>query len=550
MTVDATSRSAIRTRLAIFVAGALLVVIRFTLPANAFWISDAGNKNLVAENFAASGYRHVSIGYPAADIDPNFRWFPAAGGHFRRLGAHYFSIVPWVFPLLAAALGTLWIPFAAGIGILMMMPSLLREAGSDADPAWAVLVTAFATPIAFYSLDFWEHTLATLLATGVVVLLLRRKPLLAGLAAGASIVIRDEGYVLLAAVIIALAVAHELRPRIAPLLAGTAIVIAPYWLAQWMIFGNPFGLHLAVHAVGDSVSFPARIVRNVLYFLFHFHDRPLIAALLALPAAAAIVIGFRRRRPEQGSRAEDIAAVLVGIGAMIGIIVWITDNDPIINTIFTQGLFLFLPFTVLFLTRWRELVTGNNAMAVIARIAAVYVVLMPLVLRANWSGVVWGPRYFLTIVPLLVVLSLRRSKIAVGLIVISFVLEGYGLVLLHRKLDATSQLVTIVRAAPQAVISDVYWLPEELSALYFEKKFMQPPDDRELLAALAALRAGNVREVTVVLSPRYLWYSPNARAYLESMAVRRVLFDPPGVPLLRAEVLVCDLSRSENLPRQ
>jgi hypothetical protein len=122
---------------------------------------------------------------------------------------------------------------------------------------------------------------------------------------------------------------------------------------------------------------------------------------------------------------------------------------------------------------------------------------------------------------------------------------------LHRKLDATSQLVNIVRTAPQAVISDVYWLPEELSALYFEKKFMQPPDDLELINALTSLRASNVREVTVVLSPRYHWYSPNARAYLESLAVRRVRFDPPGVPLLRAEVLVCQLfPRSENLQQR
>src|SRR5258708_29030273 len=112
-----------------------------------------------------------------------------------------------------------------------------------------------------------------------------------------------------------------------------------------MIFGNTLGLHLAVHAADDDVSLPARIVRTVLYFLFHFHARPLIAALLAVPAAAAIVIGFRRRKPAQGSHAEVIAAVFVGIGSLIGIIFWITDSDPIIDTIFTPRLFLFLPFT-------------------------------------------------------------------------------------------------------------------------------------------------------------------------------------------------------------
>jgi hypothetical protein len=541
-----------RTRLTILAAAALLVAIRITLPSGAFWISDAGNKNLVAQNFAAGGYRHISIGYPAAGIDPAFRWFPAAGGHFRRLAGHYFSIVPWVFPLLSAPFGTIWIPLAAGIGILMMMPALLRAAGSDADPAWAVLVTAFATPLAFYSLDFWEHTLATLLATAAVVLLLRRSPWLAGLAAGASIVIRDEGYVFLAAVIIALAVSRELRTSIAPLLAGVAIVVAPYWFAQWLIFGNPLGLHILVHTADEGVSLPVRLLRNVFYFLFQFHDRPLIAVLLAIPAAAAIVVGFRRA---DSRRAKDwlsvIPAALAGVASLIGVILCIIDRDPIVNTIGTQGLFLFLPFTALFLIRWRSLVTSSDAMAVIARIAAVYIVLMPLMLRANWSGIVWGPRYFLTIVPLLVVLSLRRSTLAVALIAVSFALEVHGLILLRRKLDATSQLAALVRAAPQAVISDVYWLPEELSAIYFEKKFMQPPDDRELLAALATLRAADVHELTVVLSPRYRWYSPNARALLQSMAVRRIHFDPAGVPLLRVEVLVCDLrSRSENLPRR
>jgi hypothetical protein len=528
-----------RTRLAIFAAAALLVAIRIALPAGAFWISDAGNKKLVAANVAESGYRHLAIGYPAAALDPGFRWFPAAGGHFRRLGGHYFSIVPWVFPLLAAPFGTPFIPLAAGIGILMLMPLLVRAVGSEADPAWVVIATAFATPLAFYALDFWEHTLATLLATAAVVLLLRGRPLLAGLALGASIVIRDEGYVFLAAVIIALAVARDLRPRIAPLLIGAAIILAPYWIAQAMIFGNPLGLHLLVHTSSGDVALPVRLLRNFFYFLVQFHERPAVAVLLAIPVVAAIIVGSDGRLSAYSSGRDWIVPVLVGAASLVGVVLCIIEDDPIVNTIWTQGLFLFLPFTALFLTRWRELVTRQDAMETVARISALYIVLMPLVLRANWSGIVWGPRYFLTIVPLLVVLSLGRSKLSVALVAVSILLEVHGLLLLHRKLAATAQLVAVVRAAPQVVISDVYWLPEELSAIYFEKKFMQPTDDRELLAALATLRASGVHEIAVVLAPRYHWYSPRARALLESLAVRRIRFDPAGVPLLRVEVLDC-----------
>jgi hypothetical protein len=535
----------LRARLAILAVAAVLAAIRIALPSGVFWISDAGNKFLVAENVRQG---HLSIGYPAADLDPAFRWFPAAGGHFRRIGGHYFSIVPWVFPALAAPFDPRLLPLLAGIGVLMLIPPLLRAVGSDAHPALAVIAAAFATPLAFYSLDFWEHMPATLAATLAVLLLLRQRPILAGFAAGASIALRDEGYVLLTALVVALAVVRELRPRIWRLLLGAAVVVAPFWIAQWAIFGNPFGLHLAVHAAPDGVPLLLRLGRNLFYFLFQLHERPWIALLLAVPALAAVVAGSFDRDPSglfaplrRLRMTQLAAAIAVGIASAIGAAMMMFDPDPILGTIWTQGLFLFLPFTALFLTRWREMVTRRDAMGVLARVAAVYIVLMPLVLRANWAGVVWGPRYFLTIVPLLVVLSLRRNRLSAALVILSIGIELFGLVLLHRKLEATSQLAQLVRAAPEVVITDVYWLPEELSASYFEKKIMQPPDDRELLVALVTMRAHGVRRFTFVTSPRYRWFSPRARALVESMAVRRVRFDPPGVPLLRVEVLECTL---------
>jgi hypothetical protein len=518
-----------RSSLTILAVAALLVAMRLALPAGAFWISDAGNKFLVAENFAASGFRHVSIGYPAADLDPSFRWFPAAAGHFRPIGGRYFSIVPWLFPLLAAltstTTSTTWLPLIAGIGIAMLVPPLLRAMGSDVNPSLAIAATIFATPLAFYSLDFWEHTLATLLATLAVVLLLRRSPLLAGLAAGASVAIREEGYVFVVAVLVG---AFAWR-----FLAGALAALIPFWIAQQLIFGNPFGLHLASHVGGKDVALPARIVRNVLYFLFHFHQRWWVAALLALPALAAIVVGSIRA----SERVRTIAAAGCGVASAIGLLLMFANDDPIVDTIFTQGLFLSLPLAALFLVRWRELVQHD----VVARIVAVYIVLMPLVLRANWSGIVWGPRYFLTIVPLLVALSLRRGRLALALVAVSIAIQLFGLVLLHRKVTAGAELVALLRKAPQVIVTDVYWLSEEASAIYFDKKMMQPPDDRELLLALASLRAHGVRDFAFVTSPRYRWFSPRARALVESLAVRRTRFAPRGVPLLSVDIVECKL---------
>jgi hypothetical protein len=519
----------VSSRAAILAVAALLVAMRLALPVGAFWISDAGNKFLLAENFAASGFRHVSIGYPAADLDPAFRWFPAAAGHFRPIGGRFFSIVPWLFPLLASLTSTTWLPLFAGIGIAMLVPPLLRATGSDVNPSLAIVATIFATPLAFYSLDFWEHTLATLLATLAVLLLLRKSPLLAGLAAGASVAIREEGYVFIVAVVVALlGAAFAWR-----FLAGALAMLIPFWIAQQLIFGNPFGLHLFSHLGGEHVALPARIVRNILYFVFHFHQRWWIAALLALPALAAIVVGSVRA----SERVRGITAAACGLASAIGLLLLMTNDDPIVDTIFTQGLFLSLPLAALFLVRWRELVQRD----VIARIVAVYIVLMPLVLRANWSGIVWGPRYFLTIIPLLVVLSLRRGRLALALVALSIAIQLFGLVLLHRKVTAGAELVALLRAAPQVIVTDVYWLPEEASAIYFDKKMMQPPDDRQLLLALASLRAHGVGDFAFVTSPRYRWFSPRARALVESLAVRRTRFAPRGVPLLNVDVLECKL---------
>lgn len=510
-----------KARAAILAVAAVLIAYRAALPQRVFWISDAGNKFLLAQNFVAGGFRHVAVGYPAADLDPAFRWFPAAAGHFVRSGGAFFSIVSPAFPFAAAPFPPALLPLIAGIGIAMLIPPLLRAAKSDVDPALAIIATALATPIAFYSLDFWEHTTATFFATAAVVLLLRGSPLLAGVAAGVSIVFREEGYVFAAAVLLTMFAWR--------FVAGLAAVVIPWWIAQFAIYGNPFGLHLASHAAAGTAG---SIGRNVAYFLFQFHERPAVALLLAAPFVTAIVIGALRE--VRGRTAVPIAC---GVASAIGIALLIADRDPILNTIPTQGLFLFLPFVSLFLVRWRDAWSREP----LARIAIIYIVLMPLVLRANWSGVVWGPRYFLTIVPLLVVLSLQRGRLTPALVAVSIALEVFGLVLLHRKLEATAGLASALRAAPQVVISDVYWLPEEMGALYFEKKMLQPTDDRELVIALNTLRAHGVRDVAVVLSPRYRWFSPRARTLLESLAVRRTVFAPPRVPLLRADILECRL---------
>jgi hypothetical protein len=534
----------VRARTAILIVAATLIAARSLLPAGVFWISDAGNKYLVAENFVAGGFAHVAIGYPAAELDPGFRWFPTAGEHFRRVGAQFFSIVSFVFPLLNAPFvallgeaGATILPLLGGIGVLALVPRIARAAGVRDDAATIVAV-ALATPLAFYALDFWENTLAAFLALAAIALLLRQRAWLAGGAVGLSCALREEGYVFLVA--LGIAVAMRERRAALRLLAGAAAVIVPLLVAQQLIYGNPLGLHLAVHTAADGIALPERLARNVFYFLLQFHERTGLAGVLALAPVAAIIVGA----VGAGERARLVAQSAVLVAAAAGLALIVLHGDPITNTRYTQGLLLFLPFSVLFATRWRELVSGgpdrtDDVVRLLARTVCIYVAVMPLVLRANWSGIIWGPRYFVVITPLLVIVSLaaidrsRRARaMAVALFAVAIALELHGLVLLQRKLAATARLRDAVRGAAPVVVTDVFWLPEELGSLYFEKQILMPPTARECSLALRTLRSRGVERVTVVTSRAFGSYGPA----LAPMAVRRTAMRTEGVPLLDVEL--------------
>jgi 4-amino-4-deoxy-L-arabinose transferase-like glycosyltransferase len=573
--------------LASLTIGLLLVVFRAVLPTGVFWISDAGNKFIEVQNFVAGQYRHIAVAYTGATIDPGFRWFPSGGGHFLRLGTRFFSIVPFQFPLINAPLysafgaaGLTIIPLAAGIGILLLVPTLTRRLDARLSAAVAVFLVALATPIAFYSLDFWEHTAATFFATLAVLILLRNvsprfgppsqelsitigggQAFLAGVTVGLSIALREEGYVFLLAIIGAMASRRRLRP-IAAFIAGTAIVVAPLLVAQQRIYGSFLGLHLLSHTGTETLaSRLLRIAHNYAYFLFQMHERPPVATLLALPAVVAIILGSSRKATPV-ARLAGVASLLVA--SAIALLAALSDRDPILNTIWTQGLLLFIPLLSFFLVNWRNLAARRDATGLLSRIVILYTLAMPLLLRANWTGIVWGPRYFITVLPLATILSMLAANelreaaggaprlailLTTAAIAVSVAFEAHGFSLLHRKLVATAGLARLLRSEPSVLVTDVFWLPEEMAQLFFEKNILMPPNGPELAAALEALRAHGVTEFSYVTSPLYHSSDPRTFQLLRPLAVRRVRYVSRDVPLLTVDVIRCRIPPAHSEPR-
>ena len=167
------------------------------LPAGAGWITDNGNKYIIMRSLAEGGT--TAIANPAAGIDPEGRFFPDGGFHFRRFHGEMRSIYPEYFPALTLP----WYRLFGERGVLVL-PALGAMAAALLFGLWrrrmaAGLLLLAGTPLLFYGGTFWEMAPSVLFALTAVMLAVRRRLFLAGLVLGAGLILREEMYFLAAA---------------------------------------------------------------------------------------------------------------------------------------------------------------------------------------------------------------------------------------------------------------------------------------------------------------------------------------------------------------
>ncbi|MCJ7619716.1 MAG: hypothetical protein MUP64_05815, partial [Anaerolineae bacterium] len=191
---------------AVLYAGLAFIV----LPKAAFFSSDEGLKLIQVQNFLRKGWSDFTIDYPGRWLDPDLSFVPINNPPPLMQGERIFAAYPVFFPLLATPLysllgyaGLYVIPVVSGLATVLVTWWLARLLGARGSSS--ILVLGLCTPLLFYSLLFWDHTLGTLLATVALLLVIRtllqrdRRWLLGGGAIlGVSIWARTELYALAA----------------------------------------------------------------------------------------------------------------------------------------------------------------------------------------------------------------------------------------------------------------------------------------------------------------------------------------------------------------
>jgi hypothetical protein len=441
--------------------------------------------------------------------------------------------------------------------------------------AWrapATLGLGLGTPLLFYGLTFWEHSLSVLLALAATLLLLRAArsagrrsaglALAAGVSLGLSTVLREEGYVLFAAFLAACLWAFGPRRYRLPLAfaAGGLAVLAPLWGFQLYLYGSPFGIHAAAyggltHESGIApIAWIVTELGDLGFFLLRFHPDPRASAVLSVPFGLVLLAGLRRR-----DRLGKLDLGLLGLAtAAAALFVTFLLRDPrgVFDTLFTQGLLPHTPFLLVALLGLRaQLASPEPPARFLAAACTLFALLLGIPLNRGDVGIIWGPRHFLDLYPLLAALALlalrdlwgraagpgsRRALavLAALLVILGLAVENRGLSLLTLKKEGTARLLDAVRGgSTDVVITDAYWLTEELAALYFERKILLVDSDAAYRDALELLRSRGYAAATLVLSHRYGQLSPAALGDVRRRATGGQRVTTPGLEFLDVAVV-------------
>lgn len=548
----------------LLLAGGVLTL----LPHEVFWITDGGNKYVQVQDLARSGAGDLAVAYPARPLDPELHFFPYGGHHFQNLGGRILSFYPPYFPLLSlpgyrllGPAGLYLLPWLGLALVLLGFAALLGKVGLAAWRAPAVLALALGTPLLFYALTFWEHTPAVALSTAAVFLLLRsggRFPLAfaAGVVLGLSTALREEGYALAAALALAGLIAWRRFMPVAALVLGWVCAMVPVGWFQARLYGSPLGLHALAYGGLSRPQGSGRWLAelgDLPFYLFRFHADLRLNVALVLSFVLLLLPGLRR--PRRIGLAEPALLWLAATSAALLIALLVVHPEPVFNTLWTQGLMPHTPLLLLVLLRLRALL-GNPSSPVrlLAWACLLYALLIALPLHRADVGILWGPRHFLPVYPLLFLLALLALRdllaaatpsqcravatAATVLLLLGLAVQVHGIRLLALKKDATRRILQAVRDTPAPiVVTDAYWLPEELGALWFEKSFLFVSSDADYRDLMARLAARGPDRATVVLARRYGNLGAPSLHDLRARTLAAKPVSTPGVGFLDVMVL-------------
>lgn len=301
---------------AVLLVGAIYVALLATYlaPLDGFWSGDQGVKIIQVESLLQSRYATNALIYPGVALDQQQEFSPLRGQYMQHNGQSY-SMFSAAFAFASSFPYALWgypglyiIPIASTVLLLLVCNRIVRRLLS---PRWSlacVLALGLASPIFFYSVVFWEHTLAALLTTASLWRAIesirhqRTKPLFfSGALVATAAWFRNETVLCLIALAVALLMLEmpSKRRSIFWFGVGGLAGLTPLLAFNSRVYGNPVGPHVLVAGEanyrGGLTAYALLMARmdwaNLLIMPLAYPVVPLMLALCVLAIARSRLKG-------------------------------------------------------------------------------------------------------------------------------------------------------------------------------------------------------------------------------------------------------------------
>ncbi|MBQ9786583.1 MAG: hypothetical protein IJW33_00240 [Lentisphaeria bacterium] len=483
------------------------------LPENPVWITDNGNKEMIARNFLEHGTIFFSHELPENFPRGGFHFLTLPDGKISSFHSPYLPVLTaYLYPVAGDFCWNLLplLALAALAAVMMKFPGKKRY----------LLAAALGTPLLFYGLQFWEMVPAAFMVTLSAWLFCRKKVEASGLVFGLGVWMREELYLLGAGVLIALIIERKWR-EIWRFGLGAALPVLALWVTNYLLFGNIAGMHGAEYFVNNRESGTPVFSLKETVFNFYQHIIRFETAgrwSMALAIAALIPSFAAGMMPEYRSKKnfKTAAGVIFAlISALLAVMLW-QKKEYLLVSAGTFGLFLSIPILGLFLLNLRPLLTDKRQLVRLGTgVVIFYILTIPFLLNPHDIGLTWGARHFIMVIPVMMVLTVyafhrqggfsdNRKWLFRVLCAVGVFMQIYALTALVKVTESTSifQEEILAQKAP-VVISDLFFIPEMIPQTASAKLHLEVTGQKQLDSVLAYLEEKKIREAVLILSPDY-----------------------------------------------
>ncbi len=488
----------------------------FFLSSGTFFASDTGLRFLQIRELLRQDWQSLSVTYPGQFLDPELRFIPYYYAYAIINNQIYLSISPF-FPLLAAffydKLGMAGLPVVPMLGGLATAVGVyaLCQSQKVVRGRLAMWTTVFATPIVFYSVTLWDHTLASACAiwslTGISYGWHKKAwwpVLLGGMAAGLGAGQRPEMYVFIIALgLSALIVFWKQWTVLISVGIGVILSLTAVWWTQYRWYGHPLGMPTAHNLFGyGAVSYTAQSYSGIPIpqvsiagkFLGLAESGNLLhfgAFLFVILTIFLVALGLRNERVNW-IRAGWVCGV-----AGYGLCVFFGLQG------FMVGILPTFPLLALSLSLDPQQAADSKPISrLVLSVSLLFLGLM-FTLWPAFGGLQWGARYLLAVYPLLLYLAFQNFSdfsrrpgfglkkelrvTAVTLLAFSLLIQAAGLYNLYQQHAEQIRVKSfLTQSTSPVIVTNSPFLPTEMSFIN-EKLFFYVADEADLEELLLRL---------------------------------------------------------------